>query len=264
MRLPRPLDHAQEGKKNEDAGSHEPQAVINSDIHHIPEASVATVPSTDVTYLNLGDLDVVDSLRLVSQLGSDHVRAVLEAQGIDDYWLPLSKQLVRRCFTDSSTEKAFLRKQEDLVDSIVSETTFSATGDVVLPSQPFHATFEDGEDAVSTIRVLGEGGTGLVEEVSFQTLETKVQCVRKKIGRPRQLKPQKQVMAAFIREINVMRQVDHPHCVRFVGSYTDVESVNILSLPIADTDLATLLDQPLTGDQWFTLYRGIGCLCNAL
>ena len=71
-------------------------------------------------------------------------------------------------------------------------------------------------------------------------------------------------MAAFAREINVMRQVVHQHCVQSVGSYTDTDYVNILSNPIADMDLATLLDSPTSLEERIVIFRGIGCLCNAI
>ncbi|KAH7083945.1 kinase-like domain-containing protein, partial [Paraphoma chrysanthemicola] len=61
-----------------------------------------------------------------------------------------------------------------------------------------------------------------------------------------------------------MQQVDHQHCVKFIGSYTDVDHVNILSSPVADMDLAVFLDQDLGIEAKKILYRGIGCLCNAI
>lgn len=89
-------------------------------------------------------------------------------------------------------------------------------------------------------------------------------CVRKKIARPKQLKLHQHIMAAFIREVKVMRQVDHRHCVRFLRSYTDNESVNILSMPVADMDLAAFLDKPIGDREWSILYKGVDCLCNGL
>ena len=71
-------------------------------------------------------------------------------------------------------------------------------------------------------------------------------------------------MAAFTREINVMRHVYHRHYVRFFASYTDTDTVNILSTPVANMDLAHFLDSPIEDDEWKTLYRDIDCLCNAL
>lgn len=61
-----------------------------------------------------------------------------------------------------------------------------------------------------------------------------------------------------------MGQVDHRQCVRFFTSYTGTDSVNIISTPVADVDLASFLDNLIGDDKWKTLYRGIDCLCNAL
>jgi serine/threonine protein kinase len=127
-----------------------------------------------------------------------------------------------------------------------------------------HSSIEDDEDLIAEHRVLGEGGYGIVEEVSIVSGQDLTRCVRKRIGRPKQLKAQKQIMTAFAREITVMRQVDHRHCVRFLGSYTDFDYVNILSSPVAEMDLATFLDQPIHGKQREILYRGMGCVCNAI
>ncbi|CAN9294379.1 unnamed protein product [Alternaria alternata] len=95
-----------------------------------------------------------------------------------------------------------------------------------------HCEFEGDEDVFEVNRHLGDGMVGVVEE----------------IARPKPLKLHQSIMTAFIREIRVMRQVDHRHCVRFLGSYTDSESVNILSTPVADMDMAAFLDKPI-GDR---------------
>jgi serine/threonine protein kinase len=103
-----------------------------------------------------------------------------------------------------------------------------------------------------------------VEEVDVTTSKGIIRYVRKRIGRPKQLKAQKAILTAFARELNVMRQVQHRHCVRFLGSYTDFDHVNILSFPVADMDLAMFLDLPITLERRKILYRGVGCLCNAI
>ncbi|KAI4696063.1 uncharacterized protein J4E88_000235 [Alternaria novae-zelandiae] len=127
-----------------------------------------------------------------------------------------------------------------------------------------HCEFEDDEEVFEENRLLGEGMVGLVEEVTVRSREPPIVCVRKKIARPKQLKAHQQIMAAFIREVRVMRQVNHRHCVRFLGSYTDNESVNILSTPVADMDLAAFLDNHIGDREWAILYKGIDCLCNGL
>lgn len=111
-----------------------------------------------------------------------------------------------------------------------------------------HCEFEGDEDVFEVNRHLGDGMVGVVEEVTIQSCEPPIVCARKKIARPKPLKLHQSIMTAFIREIRVMRQVDHRHCVRFLGSYTDSESVNILSTPVADMDMAAFLDKPI-GDR---------------
>jgi hypothetical protein len=56
-------------------------------------------------------------------------------------------------------------------------------------------------------------------------------------------------MEAFTREVSVMMQVDHRHCVGLVGGYTDFTTLTIFLNPVADIDLAVLLDMgiPLYG-----------------
>lgn len=178
---------------------------------------------------------------------------------ISDLWLPLSKQTVCRLFTDGQLAKAFLRLQDDVLDSdlhVLDDTRATLT------NVAEHTTLDDDEDFIRDLRVLGEGACGIVKEVSVSS--SSVKCVRKRIGRPKLLKAQKQIMTAFAREVSVMRQVNHQHCVSLLGSYTDYDHVNILSLPVADMDLATFLDLPVEEKQRDILYRGFGCLCNAL
>ena len=178
---------------------------------------------------------------------------------ISDLWLPLSKQTVRRLFADGQLAKVFLRLQDDVLDSdlhVLDDTRATLT------NVAEHTTLDDDEDFIRDLRVLGEGACGIVEEVSISS--SSVKCVRKRIGRPKLLKTQKQIMTAFGREISVMRQVNHQHCVSLLGSYTDYDHVNILSSPVADMDLATFLDLPVEQEQRGILYHGFGCLCNAI
>lgn len=77
-------------------------------------------------------------------------------------------------------------------------------------------------------------------------LSNGIVCVRKRIARPRSLKLQSVFFEAFARELNVTSQVKYRHCVQLVGSHTDFDSVAILSLPVADMDLAALLNLPNT------------------
>lgn len=176
--------------------------------------------------------------------------------GITDLWLPLPKQNLRRLLNDPTAEKRFFSQQERFYHD-----TWPDIEDGPTP----HLSFEDGEEMVATHSILGEGGHGIVEQVVLPTAPQHIVCVRKRIARPRQLRAHKQMMAAFAREVHVMRQVEHHHCVRFLGSYTDLDSLAILLTPVAEMDLAAFLDLETIDDtQRSILRRGINCLCTAL
>jgi len=179
---------------------------------------------------------------------------VFKTNGISDAWFPFPQQTLRRLISDPSSESRFLKLQRD--------HCFSNSWPDDITDKIYHLALEDGDETMDSNRILGEGAHGLVDEV---TLSNRLVCVRKRIGRPRPLKSQRQFFDAFSRELNVMQQVDHHHCVRLLGSYTDFESVAILSLPIADMDLAAFLDLPsLSARQKDILYCGFGCLSCAL
>jgi len=202
--------------------------------------------------------------RILSEMAVESARSALKSLGVTDLWLPLSKQLLRRSLTDPHHISEFLRLQDEHLRVFLARWTGGATGDHIPDMMFNHCEFEDDEEVFEENRLLGEGMVGLVEEVTVRSREPPIVCVRKKIARPKQLKAHQQIMAAFIREIRVMRQVNHRHCVRFLGSYTDNESVNILSTPVADMDLAAFLDRSIGDREWIILYKGIDCLCNGL
>jgi serine/threonine protein kinase len=198
---------------------------------------------------------------ILSVLRDQAARNALKAHGISDLWLPIPKQIVRRLLADSEKEKIFLIAQNAILDDKIAITDGST---MHLTTSLGHFSIEDDEELVREFKVLGEGAYGTVEEVTVTTPKGTFVCVRKRIGRPKQLKAQKAILTAFARELKVMRQVQHRHCVRIRGSYTDLDHVNILSSPVADMDLAIFLDLPITEERRKVLYRGVGCLCNAI
>jgi hypothetical protein len=202
--------------------------------------------------------------RILTEVGVESVRSDLVSLGVTDLWLPLSKQLLRRSLRDPQHVSDFLRLQDEHLGIFLEHWMRLDSSDRITDMLFNHCEFEDDEDVFEENRLLGEGLVGLVEEVAVRYRGPSFICVRKKIARPKQLKAHKHIMAAFIREVKVMRQVDHRHCVRFLGSYTDTESVNILSMPVADMDLAAFLDKTIGDREWGILYKGIDCLCNGL
>jgi hypothetical protein len=61
-----------------------------------------------------------------------------------------------------------------------------------------------------------------------------------------------------------MRRVRHLHCVSIITSFTDMDSVALLSYPVADMDLAAFLDMDLNVLQLSTLRSAVGCITAAL
>ena len=204
--------------------------------------------------------------RILTDLGVEKLRNTFVKNGFTDLWLPLPKQLVRRVLKDLRDEymKAFLDLQDAYLHTSISSWMWTVSEDNVTSLLFQYCAIEDDSEVVVENWLLGEGLVGVVEEVTVQTQSEPTICARKKIARPNPLRKQQDIMAAFIREIKVMRQVDRRHCVRFFASYTDTDPVNILSTSVADMDLARFLDSPIGDDEWKTLYRGIDCLCNAL
>tara|TARA_R110002003_G_scaffold248_5_gene17705 strand:+ start:3588 stop:5924 length:2337 start_codon:yes stop_codon:yes gene_type:complete len=199
--------------------------------------------------------------RILSKIGNENAGHALRDHGISDLWLPVPKQTLQKFIPDKSQREAFLRAQNDELERYIGVWSRHGTSATRIIG---HAAIEDDEDIIVQHKVLGEGAYGTVEEVSVDAGSGAIRLVRKQLGRPKPLNAQKRVMTAFAREINIMRQVDHQHCVKFLGSYTHIDHVNILSSPVADMDLATFLDRPIGTEQRAVLCRGIGCLCNAI
>ncbi|KAF1965655.1 kinase-like protein [Bimuria novae-zelandiae CBS 107.79] len=194
---------------------------------------------------------------LLESLGLEHPEtlAAFETNGVTNAWFPFPRQTLKRLLEGHSIDSDFFRRQ--------MKGLFPKWPDDASKDHYYHLALEDGDETMNPMRVLGEGGHGLVEEVK---LSNGVVCVRKRISRPKTLKAQKVLFEAFAREVKVMSQVKNRHCVQLVGSYTDLDSVAILSLPVADMDLAALLETQVAPHSraWNNLQRGIGCLCNAL
>ncbi|KAL1591341.1 hypothetical protein SLS60_012085 [Paraconiothyrium brasiliense] len=194
---------------------------------------------------------------ILQTIGRDDetTRSAFEMNGVSNTWFPIPRQTLRHLLDSRSSELAFIERQEQGLSN-------SNWPDGSL-DQYFHLALEDGDEIMQPNRILGEGAHGLVEEVK---LSNGLICVRKRISRPKPFKSQKVLFNAFASELNIMRQAKHHHCVQLLGSYTDYDSVAILSLPVADMDLAAFLDLPsaLTPNRERSLRRNMGCLCNAL
>lgn len=110
---------------------------------------------------------------------------------------------------------------------------------------------------------LGTGGYGRVD--AFFDSKTGIRYARKTMSREPRLEQQQRLMKVIQNEINVMRRVQHRHCVEYVSSFADSNQAVLFSIPVADMDLAYLLDlESLTLSQVIFLRKSIGCLSHAL
>ena len=82
------------------------------------------------------------------------------------------------------------------------------------------------------IRRLGRGGFGAVNEIRIEG--TNQVIARKRI---RRFPGQERDFAIELEMIRKLRDLDHPHVVRFLGSYITDTHIDILMLPVADYDL---------------------------
>ncbi|KAH7070246.1 kinase-like domain-containing protein [Paraphoma chrysanthemicola] len=116
--------------------------------------------------------------------------------------------------------------------------------------------FEEGEP-------LGKGGSGEVYQV-FHPWNW-VGSARKLMTCPsHNYRNHHNVMRQFKQELRAMRKVQHHHCVKLVLSCTSLETLTIFSSPVADRDLAQLLDSDLTRREVEMLRHSIGCITSAL
>jgi hypothetical protein len=210
-------------------------------------------PSTE------GSIAESDSLWLVflSALGREDANNIKEKFEITNAWFPFPKHTLRRLLDSRGHESTFAEWQQDLLH----HAHWPQAG----LSQYVHVALEDADDVIEVDRPVGHGAYGYVEQVTISTVTKPVICVRKKIQRPRAIHAQQKHFSALLKEISVMRQVAHRHCVQLLGSYTDHDFMGILLLPVADMNLATFLDLPDLSDAKLQFLRqSIGCLYSAL
>lgn len=84
--------------------------------------------------------------------------------------------------------------------------------------------------------------------------------------RGRDSKQNRESQAFLINELRQLKQLEHPHLVRIVASYTDNEYISYLMQPVAEHSLDILLTQPkrLMSTTKAKLRRFYGCLAGAV
>ncbi|KAL8415416.1 hypothetical protein RB596_006141 [Gaeumannomyces avenae] len=111
---------------------------------------------------------------------------------------------------------------------------------------------------------LGRGRFAQVDKVySCQTTKT---YARKMIHRGQSVLEDMPQLAAFQKELKILKTLSHRHVVQLVGSYTDPTHLGLIMSPVADYDLLghPPTDHVSSGDRKLTLRGFFGCLVTAL
>ncbi|KAH6629111.1 kinase-like domain-containing protein [Boeremia exigua] len=188
---------------------------------------------------------------VMQNISLEHRLSELLDIGVTDLWLPVPRRLLRKWLSDYETGK-FITCQERVLDEKIA---------VDLQGKHFTLDSIDQLDLPS-MRVLGAGGFGEVHQVQNQQNGQVYAC--KTMTRPVRYDAHTSLMHNFKREVMGMRRVRHHHCVDLVASCTDMDSVAILSSPVADLDLSEFLNLDLNAVQLGLLTQAIGCITSAL
>lgn len=172
--------------------------------------------------------------------------------GVTDLWLPLPKRLIRKWTSGEHEAAAFTALQELGLDK-----------DVRLYPYGQHFRVVDLDDlGLEELDSLGSGGVGEVYCVKSRRDGRMLAC--KIMSRPPMYKKHRELMLNFEREVSGMLRARHRHCVTFAASWTSMESVSILSSPVADGDLAQFLKEDLDELGIDILNHAVGCITSAL
>ncbi|KAN0114727.1 hypothetical protein V8E51_004271 [Hyaloscypha variabilis] len=127
-----------------------------------------------------------------------------------------------------------------------------------------HATFAADEPLWFESRgKLGRGAFGVVDKVV--SLITLHEYARKRMRRDNNFPKSKREIKDFKAELAILKTVNHHHCVKLVGSYTDPVYLGLIMDPVADCDLGRFLAEASTNNDKKSLLRGyFGCLASAL
>jgi serine/threonine protein kinase len=134
----------------------------------------------------------------------------------------------------------------------------------------FHAELgNEQEGMMASVRVLGQGSSGIVEEVKCNGKYFARKTIR--LARSRR----EATTAIFNNEVNLMRTLRHRHILQVIGSYSTQRALSMLTFPVCHFNLSMLLVECETmrgirGVDEFTrnirivLKRSIHCLAQAL
>ncbi|KAH6629571.1 kinase-like domain-containing protein [Boeremia exigua] len=190
--------------------------------------------------------------------------AILRFQNhnINDFWLPVDEDTFSSIRTNVDWDE-FRRMQLYVLSDhdLMSEAELLETPNV-------HRHLEYGEDFFEEGRTLGEGTSARVFQVQHVSLDNRqgsfYACKRAIRGKGRLQGDRVQL---FIKELHILRRIQHPHTLRLVASYTDYSNFALILSPVADESLKEMLENavvPLSSDEYILLRQSFACLVSAL
>ncbi|KAF1940702.1 kinase-like protein [Clathrospora elynae] len=192
-------------------------------------------------------------LRKINQL--DAIEIFIQ-QGVTDFWFPFTQRSLPAGLRSHSSRQEFLDFQELVCNTKALNLERADVG---------HGHFRLAREIpLRKIGDLGKGGSGVVNRV-VSTI-THREYALKLIPRGKTFQKDKQVLREFEKELSNLKRISqaHRHIIDLVGSYTEPRYVGILMSPVADYNLAGMLEHPEIGDRCWSLRPYFGCLISAL
>src|SRR5690242_5341143 len=180
---------------------------------------------------------------------------------INDFWLPIDEPTFEAIGTSVDWDD-FRRMQRHILTNheLMSEAELLATPDVHRHLE-YDDYFEEGKH-------LGAGTSARVFQVQHVSLDNRkgglYACKRATRG---QGKKQRERIQLFIKELEILRRIQHPHSVRLVTSYTDSSNFALILSPVADESLKEMLEGatvPLPKPDKLLLLQSFACLISVL
>ncbi|KAF1949225.1 kinase-like protein [Byssothecium circinans] len=163
-------------------------------------------------------------------IGEDQLLDRLLDEGFNDQWFPVQSQGLPH-FLSPSVKARIIQAQE----KILTKSLGVENGR--------HSHFKP-DDALpfNILSRLGSGGYGQVDRIesriSFRHYALKRIRRRAAFG-----VNSRESMKRFLAEIQIIKRLQHRHVIEYIGSYTDKTYLGLIMSPVAEMDLAALLDQ---------------------
>lgn len=196
---------------------------------------------------------------LLKTIGQLEIMDQLLNSGFSDYLFPLTKKSFP-AYLDYKMRDPMLEWQH-----IVLTNSMNLEGG----ENGGHCYFREGEPfPFEELEELGSGSFGSVHTIRFHS-SGRIYA-RKRVIRANAFRnlSNARAMQDFIKEIHIIKRLQHDHMTRFIGSYTDSKFIGLIMLPVAETDLAEYLrkvnDKPSPPRVHATMRKFFGCLASAL